>query len=66
MTVLHQYLELSLEQKTGIGLAAHVAAKRDDGLTWQQIADGLHAITGNTISRETLRLWFNDQKVGAQ
>lgn len=61
MTTLRHYLDIRLAEATkGIKTADHVLAKRKDGWTWQQIADNIHDLTGVTVSRETLRLWFPD------
>lgn len=35
-----------------------IASKRDQGSSWQQIADELGDQLGVTISRETIRLWM--------
>lgn len=61
MTTFQRLLEIDLERATkGIKLAEHVAAKRADGWTWQQIADNLYDVTGTAVSRETLRQWYPD------
>lgn len=62
MTTFQHYLEITLDKNApGTVLAEHVAAKRSEGQTWQQIADSLHDLTGVSVSRETLRHWFPDK-----
>lgn len=49
-------------------LAEHLACWREDGLSYQSIAEKLTAETGTAHSRETVRRWCRemDETVGAR
>lgn len=45
-------------------LGAWVAERRDNGASWQAIADELDTVTSGqvAVTREALRIWFGERK----
>jgi hypothetical protein len=56
-TVLSQLLQAKLERP----LEDQIAEAREAGADWRSIATALSAITGMTVSHETVRTWMVDE-----
>lgn len=50
---------LLLETRLGDDLTQHVTTARADGKSWDDIGRDLLARTGVSVTRESLRSWFN-------
>ncbi len=51
-----RYIEI--EQKLGESLAGYVNSRRAVGMSWRRIANDILLSTGEDISYESLRMWF--------
>lgn len=55
---LYRLIETRLD---GMTLAEFIGERRTPIKTWREIADELKELTGESVSWETLRLWFTDR-----
>jgi len=51
-----------VQLRLGRSLQAYVEAARKERLSWRTIATDLSAVSGVTVSWETLRDWFGDSE----
>lgn len=51
-----RYIEI--ERKLGEPFAAYVNTRRSNGMSWRRIANDILLSTGEDISYEALRMWF--------
>jgi hypothetical protein len=65
MTQPSRLYRLIESQLDGATLADFVADRRLPTKSWREIADELRELTGETISEETLRLWFGENRAAA-
>jgi hypothetical protein len=51
-----RYIEI--ERKLGEPFAGYVTSRRANGMSWRRIANDILLTTGEDISYESLRMWF--------
>jgi len=61
MTQPSRLYRLIESQLDGASLPDFVAQRRPPSKSWREIADEIRELTGETVSEETLRLWFADR-----
>lgn len=49
---------VAIERKLDGTLADFVGSRRDSGMSWRRIANEILLTTGEDISHEALRIWF--------
>jgi hypothetical protein len=55
-----RYIEI--EQRLGEPFADFVRTRRDRGVSWRRIANEILLTTGDDISYESLRMWFQGRQ----
>lgn len=60
----HRLLDLKLKDQGMSGLSEFVRSGREEGTSWFDLAVRIREITGESISDQTLRVWFKDEVAG--
>ena len=62
-TIIQLLLDDLLVTRTRFGLSHHLRRLRDDGKSWDAVAEGITEAIGNdriVVSRESVRRWYGE------